>query len=140
MSKSNGNVRIKFTLPELSPAVRKSAQAFHTMNVQRRILKYLPYRSNGSVKDAVIRGTNTESGLITAGGNSKDGHHMAYLFYGVAMEGKPKRPTDRALNYTHTPNAQAGPFWDTALKTHEETELCGELKSHITKSLERKLK
>lgn len=103
-------------------------QRFHTQNVLRRIVKYMPYRTGATIKLTVIQTDINKPYIIT------DVPYGKYLFYGKAMEGPaPKRVTNRDLQYTKTKNPQAGPFWDRALVAAEKSILQRELQAYINR-------
>lgn len=103
-----------------------SAQAFHTNNVMRRIIKYMPYRTGATIKLMIAQTNVRKPFLVLQEPQAK------YLYYGKAMEGKaPKRVTERDLNYTKTKNAQAGPFWDRRLSAAEGSVLARELQNFL---------
>lgn len=102
------------------------AQKYWTSNVQRRIKKYLPFRKNGSVVNAVDQGASEDNREIVVAL-----HYARYLFYGKAMAGKPKQPTGRPLVYTKDHNPQAGPDWDKRLVQHEIHEMEREMKDYL---------
>ena len=103
-----------------------SVQAFHTNNVMRRIIKYMPCRSGATIKLTIAQ-TDINSRYITT-----EAPFAKYLYYGKAMEGSPpKKVTGRPLNYTKTKNPQAGPFWDRRLAVEEGAVLRAELQRYI---------
>ena len=105
-----------------------SVQAFHTQNVLRRLIKYMPYRSGMLIKQAIVQ-TNINSPYIKV-----QAPQAKYLYYGHVMVGKaPKSVTDIPLNYTKTKNPKAGPFWDKALKSAEGTVITRELQNYINR-------
>lgn len=102
-------------------------QEFHTNNVARRMMKYLPVRSEfRSVPNALKRGANLKTGEIKV-----KLPYAKYLFYGKVMAGKPKRPTGKNLRYTAFPNTLAGPFWDRRLKQNEMKQITSEANMYI---------
>lgn len=103
-------------------------QQFHTANVLRRIVKYMPYRTGGLIKLTQISSPVTKPQIFVPGPAAR------YLFYGKAMEGPaPKRVTDRDLQYTKTKNPQAGPFWDRTLVAAEGSALRTDLQNFINR-------
>lgn len=74
-------------------------QMFHTQNVLRRIIKYMPHRTGATIKVTIV-GTDVRKPQIVT-----DVPYGKYLYYGKAMEGPPpKKVTDRDLKYTKTKN------------------------------------
>lgn len=103
-------------------------QRFHTNNVLRRIIKYMPYRTGTTIKLTIAQ-TDINKPLIVT-----DAPYAKYLYYGKAMEGRaPKHVTHRLLNYTRTKNPQAGPFWDRRLVAAEGGKLQAELQSYVNR-------
>lgn len=103
-----------------------SVQAFHTNNVLRRMIKYMPYRTGMTIKTTIAQTDVNKPYIIT------DVPYAKYLYYGKAMEGRaPKTVTNRDLEYDHTKNPQAGPFWDRALVAAEGAVLQAELQRYI---------
>lgn len=103
-----------------------SAQAFHTNNVLRRIIKYMPYRTGATIKVTIAQTNINKPQIIT------DVPYGKYLFYGKAMEGRaPRKVTSKDLNYTKTKNPQAGPFWDRALSAAEGPAMAADLRRFL---------
>lgn len=101
-------------------------QRFHTANVLRRIVKYMPYRA-GTIIKLTIAQTDVNGTLIVT-----QAPQIRYLFYGVAMEGRaPKTVTDRPLRYTKTKNPLAGPRWDEALVSAEGDAIQQDLQRYV---------
>lgn len=101
-------------------------QAFHTNNVMRRIVKYMPYRTGATIKIMIVQTNIREPYLIL------DVPYGKYLYYGKKMVGAPpKAVTDIPLNYTKTKNQQAGPFWDRQLSASEGLILAREVQNYI---------
>lgn len=99
-------------------------QRFHTQNVLRRIVKYMPYRSGVTIKKTIAQSTSTEIRTMTP--------YAAYIHFGKVMVGPPpKRVTDRNLEYTKTKNPQAGPFWGRRLAEAESDVMLRELKNYV---------
>lgn len=85
-------------------------QRFHTANVLRRIVKYMPYRTGATIKLTQAQSPVGRPYIVT------DAPYARYLYYGKAMEGKaPRTVTDRDLVYTKTRNPLAGPKWGERL-------------------------
>lgn len=97
-----------------------SVQAFHTQNVLRRIIKYMPLRSGMTIKVTVAQ-TNIRKPYIVT--NTPYGQ---YLYRGKAKSGRP-------LNYTRTKNPHAGPYWDRALEQQEGAALQADLQRYINR-------
>lgn len=103
-------------------------QRFHTNNVLRRIVKYMPYRSGATIKLTQAQTDINKPEIVT------DTPYARYLYYGKVMIGKPpKRVTDRGLKYTRTKNPLAGPFWDRALKAAEMPAMQADLQRYVNR-------
>jgi len=103
-------------------------QRFHTSNVLRRIVKYMPYRTGATIKLTQTQTVVNEPRIITAA------PHAKYIYFGKVMVGSPpKQVTDRDLKYTKTENPQAGPFWDRALVAAEGTAMRNDLQRYVNR-------
>lgn len=103
-------------------------QRFHTSNVLRRIVKYMPYRTGATIKLTQTQTVVNEPRIITAA------PHAKYIYFGKVMVGSPpKQVTDRGLKYTKTKNPQAGPFWDRALVAAEGTAMRNDLQRYVNR-------
>ena len=101
-------------------------QKFHTNNVARRMMKYMPYRS-GTLMKIMLLGTGYDKIKV-------DAPYAKYQYYGKVMVGKPpKTATDRPLNYTKTKNPLAGPYWDRALKAAEMPAMQADLQRYVNR-------
>lgn len=103
-------------------------QRFHTQNVLRRIVKFMPYRTGATIKLTIAQTDINKPFIVT------DTPYAKYLYYGKAMAGRaPKTVTNRDLVYTKTKNPQAGPFWDRALVASEGAVIRRELQAYINR-------
>lgn len=103
-----------------------AAQRFHTANVLRRIVKYMPYRSGATIKLTVAQSPVVRPYIIT------DVPYGQYLYHGKVMVGSPpKKVTKKDLEYTKTKNPDAGPFWDRRLVAAEGAALRADLQRFI---------
>ena len=111
-------------------------QTFHTQNVLRRILRYMPYDSGMTIKTTVAQ-TNVRRPLIITNTPS-----ARFLFHGKLMvsdvtgspwarKGETKHVVDTPLVYTHTKNPKAGPYWDKALSAAEGPAMAADLQRFI---------
>ncbi|MTQ98586.1 hypothetical protein GMD88_17470 [Pseudoflavonifractor sp. BIOML-A6] len=117
---------IRRLLKEKGLAVTGDVQRFHTANVLRRIIKYMPYRTGATIKLTQAQTVISKPEIVT------DVPYGKYLYYGKVMVGAPpKRATDRDLRYTKTKNPLAGPFWDRALTAAEGAAMVGDLQRYI---------
>ena len=62
-----------------------AVQRYHTQNVLRRIVKYMPYRTGATIKLTIAQTDIRKPFLLT------DAPHAKYLFYGKALEGPAQR-------------------------------------------------
>ena len=119
-------IPIRRLLKEKGLAVTGDVQRFHTANVLRRIIKYMPYRTGATIKLTQAQTVISKPEIVT------DVPYGKYLYYGKVMVGAPpKRATDRDLRYTKTKNPLAGPFWDRALTAAEGTAMVSDLQRYI---------
>ena len=103
-------------------------QRFHTSNVLRRIVKYMPYRTGATIKLTQTQTVVNEPRIITAA------PHAKYISFGkVMVASPPKQVTDRGLKYPKTKNPQAGPFWDRALVAAEGTAMRNDLQRYVNR-------
>ena len=100
-------------------------QMFVTNTVNRRITRYMPFRSGAlSTKLKHIKSA-TEIEVL--------GPYARYQYYGKVMEGPaPKAVTDRDLKYDKTKNPLAGPFWDRRLIANEGAQIAGEARRYVS--------
>ncbi len=128
------NVTVKLeatsqTLQKLGLGADGDVRRFYTQTVQRRIMKYLPYRTYGSVPKAVVRGVDLRLQRIVI-----EGAHIRYLNEGKVMVGrKPKTATSKNLVYTTTYNRQAGPHWAQRLDQYEHDMLVQEVQNYVNR-------
>lgn len=111
-------------------------QRFHTANVLRRIIKYIPYRTGETIKVTVAQTNINKPQIVT------DVPYARFLYYGVVMvginsgsayarRGEPKRVTNRPITYTKTKNPHAGPYWDRALIAAEGVAMIADLQRYV---------
>ena len=100
-------------------------QMFVTNTVNRRITRYIPFRSGAlSTKLKHIKSA-TEIEVL--------GPYARYQYYGKVMAGPaPKVVTDRDLKYDKTKNPLAGPFWDRRLIANEGAQIAGEVRRYVS--------
>lgn len=100
-------------------------QMFVTNTVNRRITRYMPFRSGAlSTKLKHIKSA-TEIEVL--------GPYARYQYYGKVMEGPaPKAVTDRDLKYDKTKNPLSGPFWDRRLIANEGAQIAGEVRRYVS--------
>lgn len=93
-------------------------QRFHTANVLRRIVKYMPFRSGMTIKVSIIQTDINKPFLRT------NTPFAQKLFKGKRKNGAP-------INYGKSKNPKAGPRWDLALIAAEGAVLQAELQAEI---------
>lgn len=100
-------------------------QMFVTNTVNRRITRYMPFRSGALATKLKHIKSATEIEVL--------GPYARYQYYGKAMEGPaPKVVTDRDLKYDKTKNPLAGPFWDRRLMTNEGAQIAAEVRRYVS--------
>lgn len=118
-------------------------QAFHTQNVLRRIVKYMPFLSGVLIKLTQIQTDVRKPEIIT------DAPQAEYLFEGKKMidpkinasgfltpegwrsrRGSVKVLTGEPLQYTKTKNPMAGPHWDRVLSAAEGKAMAADLQRY----------
>lgn len=130
---TNGTPRVTLRMNDINRILRDkglnsngSVQAFHTNNVLRRIIKYMPYRTGMTIKKTIIDTDINEPHIVT------NVPYAKYLYYGKVMVGAPpKQVTGIPLQYTTTKNPNAGPYWDRALVAAEGDALRADLQRYI---------
>lgn len=122
------------------------AQAFHTMNVLRRIKKFMPFLSGALYKITQIQTDIRKPEIVT------EAPQAEFLFLGKVMidpkinaagfmtsegwrsrKGSIKVVTSRDLEYTKTKNPAAGPYWDRALSAAEGAALAADLQRFMNR-------
>lgn len=131
----SGNVKVDLKMNDINRILRDkglssngSVQSFHTNNVMRRMVKFMPYVTGATIK-VMIAQTDISKPYVVV-----DLPYAKYLYHGMAMEGEaPKTVTDRPLNYSHGKNPQAGPYWDRRLVAAEGKIIAVELQRYINR-------
>ncbi len=120
-------------------------QQFHTANVLRRIVRYMPYRTG-----ATIKLTQAQSPISRPEINSFV-PYARYLHEGKVMvnavtgngpmlipgigprwrRGTQLKATERPLKYTAAKNPDAGPFWGRRLQEKEGDAMLTDLKNYV---------
>lgn len=119
-------------------------QQFHTANVLRRIIKYMPFLSGMLIKLTIAQTVISRPEIVT------DAPEGEYLFRGKVMvdpknraagfmtpegwrsrKGCVKVRTDRDLRYTKTKNPRAGPRWDLVVSTREGKAMAADAQRYI---------
>ena len=113
-----------------------AVQQFHTMNVLRRIVKYMPYQTGMTIKVTVAQ-TDLRKPLIVT-----DTPSARFLFHGKLMlgdetgsawarRGETKHTVNQPLNYNTAKNPQAGPRWDLAVAAAEGGAIAADLQRYL---------
>lgn len=111
-------------------------QRFHTQNVLRRIVKYMPYRTGMTIRITGVQ-TDIRKPLIVT-----DTPYARFLYHGKRMvsnatgspwghQGEAKHKTSTDLHYTKDHNPQAGPYWDRRLSAAEGAAMAADLQRYI---------
>lgn len=119
-------------------------QQFHTANVLRRIIKYMPFLSGMLIKLTIVQTVISRPEIVT------DAPEGQYLFRGKVMvdpkngaagfmtpegwrsrKGCVKVRTSRDLKYTKIKNPRAGPRWDIAVSTREGKAMAADAQRYI---------
>lgn len=99
-------------------------QLFLTNNINKRITRYMPYRTGVLATKSKYIKSPTEIEVL--------GPYARYQYYGKVMEGPaPKSVTERDLVYTKTEHPLAGPFWDRELVAAEGKQITGEIQRYV---------
>lgn len=114
------------------------AQAFHTRNVLRRIVKYMPFRSGMTIKVTVAQTDPRKPEIVT------NTPYARFLFHGRLMvgdetgspwarRGETKHVVDKALSFDRTKNPKAGPRWDRAVSAAEGRAMAADLQRYLNR-------
>lgn len=99
-------------------------QLFVTNVIDRRITRYMPFRSGVLATKLKCIKSPREIEVI--------GPYARYQYYGKVMVGTPpKTATDRDLHYDRTKNPMAGPFWDRCLMATEGKQIAAEVQRYV---------
>lgn len=138
---------IKRILADKGLTVGGDVQRFHTANVLRRIVKFMPYRSGATIKLTQGQSPTSQPFIVT------DVPYGKFLYYGKLMvdpvtgaagfmdedgqwkswKSRPKVKSNRPITYTTTKNPRAGPFWDRALVAAEGKALQADLQNYVNR-------
>lgn len=111
-------------------------QIFHTQNVLRRILRYMPYDSGMTIKVTIAQTNVRRPFIITNTPYARFLYHGKLMVSDVtgspwARKGETKHAVDTPLVYTKTFNPKAGPYWDQALMAAEGAKLVSDLEDYL---------
>lgn len=119
------------------------AQRFWTMDVMRRMIRYMPYRTGATATKLTFLRSSTE--IETAA------PYARMLYYGKVMvdsktgkgpmnipgvglryrKGTILKATDRDIKFDHTKNLLAGPKWDKRLVAAEGAQMVSDLQAYL---------
>lgn len=121
-------------------------QRFHTQNVLRRIVKYMPFTTGATIKLTQAQTNIDRPEIVT------ETPYAEYIFKGKvkvdpktgaagfmtpegwrSRYGCKKVETSRNLVYNRTKNPKAGPRWDIAVSTHEGKAMAADVQRYIDK-------
>jgi hypothetical protein len=120
-------------------------QRFVTNTVNRRITRYMPFRSGALATKLKYIKSSTEIEVLAPYArmqyygkvmvNAKTGKGPACI-PGVGYrypEGAVLRATNRDLQYDLTKNSQAGPYWDRRMMAAEGTQIAAEVQEYVNR-------
>lgn len=126
-------------------------QRFHTQNVLRRMVKYMPFTTGTTIKLTQVQTNIDKPEIIT------ETPYAEYIFKGKvkvdprtgaagfmtpegwrSRAGCAKVETSRNLVYNKTKNPKAGPRWDRALVAAEGDALVADLQRYIDRKAGKK--
>lgn len=120
-------------------------QQYHTANVLRRIVRYMPYRTGATIKLTQAQSPISKPEINTFTRyarylhegkvmvNEKTGNGPAVI-PGVGPrwpKGAKLKATNRPLTYTKTKNPAAGPYWGRRLVAKEGDAMLQDLKDYV---------
>lgn len=125
--------------------VSGDVQRFHTQNVLRRIVKYMPYRTGATIKIMQAQSPVSRPYINLATPYARYIHEGKVMVNAETGSGPPVisnvgprwrrgtklRATDRPLTYTKTKNPEAGPRWGERLMAAESDAMLDDLKKYV---------
>ena len=120
-------------------------QQFHTANVLRRIVKYMPYRTGATIKIMQAQSPVDKPYINLATPYARYIHEGKVMVNAETGSGPPVIPnvgprwrrgtklraTDRPLTYTKTKNPEAGPRWGERLMAAESDAMLDDIKKYV---------
>lgn len=120
-------------------------QRFHTQNVLRRIVKYMPYRTGATIKIMQAQSPVDKPYINLSTPYARYIHEGKVMVNAETGSGPPVIPnvgprwrrgtklkaTDRPLTYTKTKNPEAGPHWGERLMVAESGAMLQDLKDYV---------
>ena len=125
--------------------VNGDVQQFHTANVLRRIVRYMPYRTGATIKLTQAQSPVSQPEINTFVPYARYLHEGKVMVNAATGKGPGVIPgvgprwrrgtqlkaTDRPLKYTTTKNPEAGPRWGERLKAAEHDAMLNDLKDYV---------
>lgn len=140
------NKSISQMLAEKGLSAGGDVQSFHTNNVLRRMIKYMPYRSGQLIKLTIAQTDIHGTEIITEAPQARAVYHGKVMVdpkTGAAgfltsngwrsRRGVSKVPSNRNMVFTTTKNPQAGPYWDRRLMAAEGKAITQDLQRYINR-------
>lgn len=111
-------------------------QQFHTANVLRRIVKYMPMQSGMTAKVTVAQTDIRKPKIITNTPYARFLYHGKVMVSDVtgspwARKGETKHVINKKLDYNKTKNALAGGHWDERLQAAEGDKLRADVQAYV---------
>ena len=129
-------------LTQLGVDAHGDVQAHLTADINRRITRYMPFRSGALATKLKFIKSPTEIEVV--------GPYARVMYYGKVMvdpqtgragfltpngwrsrRGVPKVVSSRDIEYDTTKNPQAGPYWDRRLMAAEGAQIAADLQRYI---------
>ena len=118
-------------------------QRYHTMNVNRRIGKYMPHQTG--ILETKLKHIRSDTEIEVYGPYARYQYHGKKMVNSRTGKGPANIPgvgfryrkgttlkvTNTPLQYTKTFNARAGPYWDKRLKAAEGRAMSADLQRYI---------
>lgn len=125
--------------------INGDVQRYHTANVLRRIVRYMPYRTGATIKIMQIQSPVNLPFINLATPYARYLHEGKVMVNAKTGKGPPYIPnigyrwhrgtqlraTDRPLTYTTEKNPEAGPHWGERLKAAESEAMLNDLKNYV---------
>lgn len=125
--------------------VNGDVQQFHTANVLRRIVRYMPYRTGATIKLTQAQSPVSQPEINTFVPYARYLHEGKVMVNAATGKGPGVIPgvgprwrrgtqlkaTGRPLTYTLTKNPEAGPHWGQRLQEKEGDAMLMDLKNYV---------
>lgn len=120
-------------------------QQFHTANVLRRIVRYMPYRTGVTIKLTQAQSPVSQPEINTFTPYARYLHEGKVMVNAATGKGPPVIPevgprwrrgtqlkaTEQPLTYTQSKNPAAGPYWGKRLMEKEGDAMLQDLKNYV---------